>query len=43
MTTIINEPWATDGSASANAIIIIQVWDTKTGEDVTDQFKKPVS
>ena len=36
----INEPWATDGKASADMIDIIQVWDTKTGEDVTDKFRK---
>ena len=35
----INEPWATDGKASASAIEIIQVIDTRTGEDVTKQFK----
>ncbi len=36
----INEPWATDGKASASAIEIIQVIDTRTGEDVTAKFKK---
>jgi hypothetical protein len=36
----INEPWATDGKASADSIIILQVFDTKTGEDVTDQFRE---
>lgn len=36
----INEPWATDGKASADMIKIIQVFDTTTGEDVTDQFRK---
>ena len=37
----INEPWATDGKASASAIEIIQVFDTKTGKDVTDQYGRP--
>ena len=36
----INEPWATNGKASADMIDIIQVWDTATGEDVTEKFKK---
>ncbi len=36
----INEPWATDGKASADKIEIIQVFDTRTGEDVTDQYRK---
>jgi len=36
----INEPWATDGKASADSIDILQVFDTKTGEDVTDRFRK---
>ena len=35
---IINEPWATDGEASADMIEILQVWD-KQGNDVTDLFK----
>ena len=35
----INEPWATDGKASADMIEILQVFDTKTGEDVTNLFK----
>ena len=35
----INEPWATDGKASADMINIIKVYDTKTGEDVTRKFK----
>jgi hypothetical protein len=35
----INEPWATDGKASADKIIILQVFDTETGEDVTDQYR----
>ena len=33
----INEPWATDGKASADMIEILQVFDTKTGEDVTEK------
>ena len=36
----INEPWATDGKASADMIEILQIFDTKTGEDVTKLFKK---
>ena len=35
----INEPWATDGKASADMIEILQVFDTTTGEDVTDKFR----
>ena len=35
----INEPWTTDGKASADRIEIIQVFDTKTGEDVTNLYK----
>jgi hypothetical protein len=35
----INEPWATDGKASADMIEILQVFDTKTGKDVTDQYR----
>jgi len=35
----INEPWASDGKASADMIEILQVFDTKTGEDVTNLFK----
>jgi len=37
----INEPWATDGKASADKIEILQVFDTRTGEDVTDNFRRP--
>ena len=37
----INEPWATDGKASADKIEILQVWDTRTGADVTDKFRRP--
>lgn len=36
----INEPWATDGKASASAIEILQVFDAVTGEDVTDQHRR---
>ena len=36
----INEPWATDGKASSDRIEILQVFDTKTGKDVTKLFKK---
>jgi uncharacterized protein YjbI with pentapeptide repeats len=35
----VNEPWATDGKASADKIEILQVFDTRTGKDVTNQFK----
>jgi hypothetical protein len=34
----VNEPWATDGKASADKIEIIQVFDVKTGEDVTEKY-----
>ena len=37
----INEPYASDGKASASAIEIIQVFDVKTGNDVTDQYGGP--
>jgi hypothetical protein len=36
----INEPWATDGKASADMIEILQVFDVKTGDDVTDKYKR---
>ena len=36
----INEPWATDGKASADMIEIIQVFDVATGEDVTDEYRR---
>ena len=36
----INEPWATDGKASADMIEIIQVFDVATGEDVTDKYRQ---
>ena len=35
----INEPWATDGKASADKIEIIKVYDTVTGEDVTELYR----
>ena len=35
----INEPWTTDGKASADKIEVLQIFDTKTGEDVTEQFR----
>ena len=35
----INEPWATDGKASASMIKIVQVIDSETGKDVTKKFK----
>jgi hypothetical protein len=34
----INEPWVTDGKASASAIEILQVFDVATGKDVTQQY-----
>jgi hypothetical protein len=37
----INEPWATDGKSSADKIEILEVWDTNTGENVTDKFIRP--
>ena len=33
------EPWATDGKASADRIEILQVFDAKTGEDVTEKYR----
>jgi len=36
----INEPWATDGKASADMIEIIQVWETATGKEVTENFRR---
>ena len=36
----INEPWATDGKASADMIEILQVFDVKTGKDVTENYVK---
>ena len=41
MNAQVNEPWATDGKASADKIEILQVFDTTTGEDVTDQYRRP--
>jgi len=35
----VNEPWATDGKASASAIIIVKIIDTRTGKDITRKFK----
>ena len=35
----INEPWATDGKASADKIEILQVFDVKSGKDVTDDYR----
>ena len=35
----INEPWATDGKASADRIEILQVFKVATGEDVTKQYR----
>jgi hypothetical protein len=36
----VNEPWATDGKASADKIEILQVFEVKTGKNVTKQFRK---
>jgi hypothetical protein len=36
---LINEPWATDGKASSNMIEILQVFDVRTKEDVTEQYR----
>ena len=36
----INEPWATDGNASADIIDILQVLEVATGKDVTEQYKR---
>jgi transposase-like protein len=36
---LINEPYATDGTASADRIEILQVFDAVTGEDVTSKFR----
>ena len=36
----INEPWATDGKASADMIEILQIFDVKTGEDVTEKYRR---
>jgi hypothetical protein len=36
----INEPWATDGKASASSIEILQVFDVETGEDVTAHYRR---
>ena len=35
----INEPWATDGKASADKIEIVKIIDTTTNEDVTEKFR----
>lgn len=35
----INEPYATNGQASANMIEIIKIYDTRTGEDVTEKYQ----
>ena len=35
----INEPWATDGKASADKIEILQVFDVETGADVTEKYR----
>jgi hypothetical protein len=35
----INEPWAADGKASADRIEILQVFDVKTGIEVTEDYR----
>jgi hypothetical protein len=35
----INEPWATDGKASADKIEILQIFDVATGNDVTEEYR----
>jgi hypothetical protein len=37
----VNEPIATDGKASADKIEILEVFDTKTGKNVTHKFVRP--
>ncbi len=37
----VNEPWATDGKCSADKIEILQVFETKTGKDVTEKYRRP--
>jgi hypothetical protein len=39
MNAKVNEPWKTNGKASADKIEILQVFEVKTGKDVTEQFK----
>ena len=36
----INEPWATDGKCSADKIEILEVYDVKTGKNVTERYAK---
>jgi hypothetical protein len=36
----VNEPWATDGKASADKIEILQMFEVKTEKDLTDSFKR---
>jgi uncharacterized protein YjbI with pentapeptide repeats len=36
----INEPWASDGKASADRIEILRVFSTTTGKNVTKQFRQ---
>jgi hypothetical protein len=35
----VNEPWASDGAATADKIVILKVFDTSTGADVTDRYR----
>ena len=36
----INEPWATNGKASADKIEILQIFEVATGRDVTDEYRR---
>jgi len=36
----INEPWGTNGKASADKIEILQVFEVATGKDVTDEYRR---
>jgi len=36
----INEPWATDGKASADKIEILEIFDAETEKDVSEQFRR---
>ena len=39
----INEPWAADGKASSDKIIVLQVFDVATGKDVTSEYMRPTA
>jgi len=38
MNAKINEPWASNGKASADKIEILQIFDANTGEDITEKY-----